>query len=300
MKIETLEYFLALAKARSMAEAAERTHISQQGFNKAIASIEHDLGVVLVNRSKKGSTLTREGVAFMRYAKRILREYNAAREELSTQTQDVKVLRDYSGRLAVTRAAMVSLSVLADEDLLSRVNLVEVTIDEAFELAMENTCLVYGDFCPLVYPGLRDSFTLTEVGRGDVGIALSKKMLGPQDAGLSAWELVERVPISAMSSSASNEIYDRLFEDHPLKHVFLRSSNPSVIESNLEKGRSAILIDSFTLPLIAPRLRIEGNQLLFKPFENGTYSSFGFLKGIGVETSPIDQAFIDAFVRYFK
>ena len=66
MQIESLRYFIELARAGSFYGAAKNTFLSQQGLNKAITSLESELGVKLVERSRRGVRLTSEGEAFLR------------------------------------------------------------------------------------------------------------------------------------------------------------------------------------------------------------------------------------------
>ena len=50
MQIDTLRYFVELARVGSFYGASKNVFISQQGLNRAISSLESELGVKLVER----------------------------------------------------------------------------------------------------------------------------------------------------------------------------------------------------------------------------------------------------------
>ena len=75
MNVDSLMYFAELDSSPSFSKAAEKMFITQQGFGKAIASLESELGVSLVERSHSGVSLTPSGANLMPYAKLISKTY---------------------------------------------------------------------------------------------------------------------------------------------------------------------------------------------------------------------------------
>ncbi|MEM9455947.1 MAG: LysR substrate-binding domain-containing protein [Myxococcota bacterium] len=63
-----LRAFLALADERHFGRAAERLGVSQPAISRAVASLEKELGVTLVDRTSRSAVLTRAGLAFQRGA----------------------------------------------------------------------------------------------------------------------------------------------------------------------------------------------------------------------------------------
>ena len=61
MQIESFRYFEELARVGSFYGAAKSVYISQQGLNKAISSLESELGVKLIQRESRGVRLTSSG-----------------------------------------------------------------------------------------------------------------------------------------------------------------------------------------------------------------------------------------------
>lgn len=85
MQIESLRHFIELARAGSFYAAAKNSPISQQGLNKAISSLESELGYRLVERSRRGVRLTSDGEIFLKHAKRLVVDYDLMMDELMTE-----------------------------------------------------------------------------------------------------------------------------------------------------------------------------------------------------------------------
>ena len=76
MRIEQLEYFLAVAESGSLNATAQKFFISQQGLSDSLKRLEKELDVVLINRSKTGVSLTEVGEELLPYARMILEKNN--------------------------------------------------------------------------------------------------------------------------------------------------------------------------------------------------------------------------------
>ncbi len=82
MLFRQLEYFVAVAQERHFARAAERCHVSQPALSTAIAKLERELDVTLINRGHSFQGLTAEGERLVVWAKRILAEHDAFKAEV--------------------------------------------------------------------------------------------------------------------------------------------------------------------------------------------------------------------------
>ncbi|MDI7862495.1 LysR family transcriptional regulator [Rhizobiaceae bacterium n13] len=80
--IDKLEYFIALARERHFARAAEELGISQPTLSAAIRQLEDQLGVMLVNRGSRFMGLTPEGQRVLEWARRIVGDTRTMREEM--------------------------------------------------------------------------------------------------------------------------------------------------------------------------------------------------------------------------
>jgi DNA-binding transcriptional LysR family regulator len=83
MEVRHLRYFLALAEELHFGRAAARAHIEQSPLSRSITQLEEELGVVLLNRSRQGNTLTPAGQALREYAAQILTTIERARRTVT-------------------------------------------------------------------------------------------------------------------------------------------------------------------------------------------------------------------------
>jgi DNA-binding transcriptional LysR family regulator len=82
MEIRRIRHFLAIHEAGNFTKAAERLLLSQPALSASIRGLEEDLGVQLLERGRRGITLTREGMKFLEHAQAIQEEYETARKAL--------------------------------------------------------------------------------------------------------------------------------------------------------------------------------------------------------------------------
>ncbi len=72
MELRVLRYFLTVAKEQSITKAAEQLHITQPTLSRQLASLEKELGTVLLDRGGHGVTLTEDGLLLKRRALEII------------------------------------------------------------------------------------------------------------------------------------------------------------------------------------------------------------------------------------
>jgi DNA-binding transcriptional LysR family regulator len=83
MLFRQLEYFVAVARERHFARAAEACYVSQPALSASIAKLERELGVTLINRGHAFEGLTPEGERLVLWARRILAEQDAFKAEVA-------------------------------------------------------------------------------------------------------------------------------------------------------------------------------------------------------------------------
>lgn len=110
MLFRQLEYFVALASERHFARAARACYVSQPALSEAIRKLEQELNVPLVRRGQKFEGLTPEGERLVLWARRILADHDALKQEVAAlQTGFTGELR-----LGVIPAASSIVALLTD------------------------------------------------------------------------------------------------------------------------------------------------------------------------------------------
>ena len=72
MELRQLQYFTAVAETLNFSRAAEILYISQPALSQQIADLERELGVLLLQRSKRSVSLTPAGTLLLQEAKKLL------------------------------------------------------------------------------------------------------------------------------------------------------------------------------------------------------------------------------------
>lgn len=80
--IDKLEFFLALSRHRHFGRAAEECGVTQPTLSAAIRQLEEHLGVMLVRRGSRFEGLTPEGERVLDWARRIVGDARAMREDM--------------------------------------------------------------------------------------------------------------------------------------------------------------------------------------------------------------------------
>lgn len=107
MLLRQLEYFAAVARERHFARAAEACYVSQPALSTAIAKLERELSVTLINRGQNFEGLTPEGERLVVWAKRVLAEHDALKAEAAAMRSGISAtLRLGTGPTVSTTAGL--------------------------------------------------------------------------------------------------------------------------------------------------------------------------------------------------
>ena len=107
MLLRQLEYFVAVARERHFARAAESCYVSQPALSTSIAKLERELSVTLIHRGQNFEGLTPEGERLVVWAKRVLAEHDALKAEAAAMRSGISAtLRLGTGPTVSTTAAL--------------------------------------------------------------------------------------------------------------------------------------------------------------------------------------------------
>ena len=89
MTIIQLEYLLAVANCGSFSAAAEKCFVTQSSLSMQIKNLEEELGIVLLDRTRKPVVPTNAGEAVLRQARETVKAFEAIREIVANLKNDV-------------------------------------------------------------------------------------------------------------------------------------------------------------------------------------------------------------------
>ena len=93
--IDKLDFILALAQEKNFGRAAEACGVTQPTLSAGVKQLEEQMGVLLVNRSSRFQGFTPEGQRVLEWARRIVGDTRAMREEINSLRSGL------SGRLRI-------------------------------------------------------------------------------------------------------------------------------------------------------------------------------------------------------
>ncbi|ODG90129.1 MULTISPECIES: LysR family transcriptional regulator [Bacillaceae] len=91
MNFEQMEYIVKVASEKSIIKAAEKLHITSSGLSQSISQLEHEMGISIFNRSRKGTFPTEEGKILINRASEVLEIINKLNEELYDYKNNKKI-----------------------------------------------------------------------------------------------------------------------------------------------------------------------------------------------------------------
>lgn len=106
MDLRQLRYFVVVAEERSVTRAAARLHLTQPPLSAQLARLEHELGVPLLVRHRRGVDLTDAGRLLAEHARAVLADVEAATEAVRRTGQG------HSGRLTLAFVPATAWAVL--------------------------------------------------------------------------------------------------------------------------------------------------------------------------------------------
>lgn len=89
MHLETLRLYCDIVRLRSFSRGAEQNVVSQSAASQAVQQLEAQLGVVLIDRTKRPFVVTPEGDAFYAACRSILDAWEKAKSEVTAVKQHV-------------------------------------------------------------------------------------------------------------------------------------------------------------------------------------------------------------------
>jgi DNA-binding transcriptional LysR family regulator len=250
MLFRQLEYFVAVARERHFARAAEACYVSQPSLSTAIAKLERELNVTLINRGHNFQGLTPEGERLVVWAKRILAEQQAFKAEVTavrsgvTGTLRLGTEPTASTTLALPVAAFCAEYPLAKVRVRSRLSTMELQRRlQTFELDA-----AIAHFAPGARDGLRVLPLYTERY-----LLLGAESLVDQTEPVT-WAAAARLPLALLTPEMSiREVIDRAFaRSGAVVTAQLETDSVASLYAHVARGTCATIVPHTWLRAMPP------------------------------------------------
>ena len=106
MKIQHLEYVLAIAQEGSITKAAKKLYQAQPNISIALKELEESLGIQIFQRTQSGMITTPEGEEFIDRAKNIVEEFHSLEAMYSRKESDISQISISATKSPYVSAAM--------------------------------------------------------------------------------------------------------------------------------------------------------------------------------------------------
>jgi DNA-binding transcriptional LysR family regulator len=209
-----LEYFVAVAQERHFARAAEKCYVSQPALSAAIAKLERELNVTLINRGHSFEGLTPEGERLVVWAKRILAEHDAFKAEVHAVRSGVTgTLRLGTVPTASTTASLVLAAFCSDHPL-AKVQILS-------RLAASELCRRVREFdldAAIVHTAPDDVHDMNLVPLYEEHyVLLSSADMLPSGASTMTWPDAAQLPLALLTADMRDrQIIDEAFAGHAI------------------------------------------------------------------------------------
>jgi DNA-binding transcriptional LysR family regulator len=289
--IDKLEFLLALARERHFGRAAEVCGVTQPTLSAGIKQLEDGLGLLLVNRSARYRGLTPEGERVLEWAKRIVGDSRAMRQEVRALKQGHLVGHL---RLAAIPTALAMVSALTTP-FRAKHPAVRFTILSSSSIEVLNALdnleidagITYLDNEPLgrvrSVPLYRERYRLMIAADSPLG---NREQV--------TWAEVARIPLCLLTPDMQNRrIIDKLLRDAgPLEGEAptLESNSMILLFSHVRSGRWASVMPA----ILAETLGFTGAVRAIPIVEPSAVHTVGLVVPNREPMAPVNAAFVAA------
>lgn len=301
MNIDHLRYFIAVSEGGSITKAAKQHFISPQGMNKAVSAMEAELGTRLFERTHRGVRLTKEGKAFLEFARSTLDAYEGLAADFARDRREA--IR--AAKLTVGATTYALHTVLEDpfggedgdvvriEELSPSAILEQAGVSDGSKLFI--TDLFEGSSLAARALEAHTFAPIFETNFGvvsHVGFPLEAKQLMAEE--------LRGLNLVCFRDESIDWVLEKTFGEDIPSSIVLRTSNTEQLIRRVMSKRCALLLDSFAF-----RRRLElgegqAGNLRFTPVVDMPKVTVGFLRRADLELSASESMLMGEIERSFR
>lgn len=298
MTIQQCKYVLEIMKTGSFNEAAKQLFIAQSSLSTNIKNLEQELDIQIFERSKNGVWLTKEGAEFVKYAGRIVNEFEIASmrysykkeyNRLSIVTQRYDFIADIFCKMLNNTDAdnyRFSLREIKTYDVIREI---ETAHSDIGIIAIKNN-----DFDIMKRYLTTKNITFTPFIKAYPRVILSKDHPLALTSQLSSADLKE-YPYVAYEQGQSNVSFftEEIFDDSHSSRYIEISDRATLM--NMLMTTKAYTIGTGIMPSALNR-----GDIVSVPLESDEYYNVGYILNDEKRVSPLAKLFIDLLVETIK
>lgn len=301
MNIDHLRYFIAVSEDGSITKAAKQHFISPQGMNKAVSAMESEMGAQLLERTHRGVRLTKEGEAFLDFARTTLEAYEGLAASFARGRKEA--IR--AAKLTVAATTYALHTVLEDpfdgeDDYMMRIEelspsaiLEQVGTSDGSRLFI--TDLFEGS--TLAARAL-EAHTFTPIFETNFGVVSHVGF--PLDAKQLVANDLRELSLVCFRDESIDWVLEKTFGDDKPSSIVLRTSNTEQLIRRVMSKRSALLLDSFAFRRMLDLGEGQAGNLRFTPVVDMPKVTTGFLHRSDLEPSASELMLMDEIERSFR
>lgn len=252
LKLSQLRALVAIADQGSFSDAALHMELSQSAVSHAIATLEDELGVLLLNRGRQGAVLTPVGEQITEEARQVLRSLS----NLCNRADEAKGLQTGEVRIAAFRSVATHILPEVIRQFRQQYPGVTIAIDEKSHYELVENDLRQGRAdVGFTYLPTRDEFEQWELLRDRYIILLPP---GAPGTAPFTWEDLAAYPLILTPSDDGDRQYlDRLLHDvgQQLQPAYVVREDSTIL-SMVERGLGATIMAALAAEPIPPELRV--------------------------------------------
>lgn len=249
MQINAFRCFIELSKAGSFYAAAQNVHMTQQGLNKTITSLEAKLGMQLIERSRSGIRLTSKGEEFLGHARRIVEDYDSMLDNLM-RSESNAALSEFPAKVSATYYPLQIMAGLQDSVVLSgNIVISEVSFNDAIETALsaESDELFIIDLHPYSHKILKEHRDLVFETFFTTRFGLIWSDGNPlEGVDVLHRDMASKMPMALNSQRDMMRLTKWVFRDNPLTNITLEATSPRLLLEYTQRSPERVAtFDSF-------------------------------------------------------
>ncbi len=253
LKLSQLRALVAIADQGSFSDAALHLELSQSAVSHAIATLEEELGVLLLNRGRQGAVLTPVGERMIEEARQVLRSLH----NLCHEADQAKGLQTGEVRIAAFRSVATHILPEVIRQFRQQCPGVAIAIDEKFHYEMVEKDLRQGRAdIGFTYLPTHEEFDQWEMLR-DRYIVLLPPDTKALPGSISWTELATYPLILPPPDDGDRQYIDRLLHrwGQQVQPTYVVREDSTIL-SMVERGLGATIMASLAAEPIPARLRV--------------------------------------------